>query len=855
MNKRFRDFNCAVLVSAAAMAMTAPAWAQTAPQAADEPGLGEIVVTANKREENLQQTPVAISAVSAKQLELQGLAETKDLGAIAPNLSIVGATTNATASVVTIRGIPTSADETMGYDSPIGIYVDGIYMARSAASSFEVADIERVEVLRGPQGTLFGRNTTGGAINFVTRLPDRDASLSLRVGGGNLGQINARAILNSGTIGGALRTSLGVLYRKRNGTVDNLLEPDRSRDPGASDTLGLRWAVTADLADRVTLTNIFDYTRIKGVSGAFQLAALGDGTVLAPLTANGASFTRVQPANVRGYLAAATALNPECGTPLSQVSSTRLDRICNNAAGLSTDTLWGNMTRITAELDGVTVRATTAFRWWRNTIGGNDIDGLGVIRGPMFTSATTLNGMPQSTLALFLPAANAAFLAGQAVPTTTQGLFETVNYRRQKQFSQEIELISDSGGSFEWVLGGFFFKESGYERNPQNFLFVLDTNQAVFNATNFGALAPLLQAGNPARFRGVPQSSTLGYRSWSESFALYGQGTYRFGGPDGALGLTVGLRYSWDKKRMEVFQNGAAPFTDPVQIALNDQKKSFSAPTGHVTFDYRASPEVNLYARVARGYRSGGFNARQPTSVANNIGLIPFKEETITSYELGFKTEFSHRVRINGSAFYNEYKNQLVSLPIPITGGGSFGNAVVNAGKTNYWGFELEGRFAVTNHLTLDGSFGYVKTSPQDFPQVSSTGANANAAALFTPGYAPKYTANAGVSYVRELGGSTRLTARVGYNYTSSFWMFGNPITSPFSLPTKGEARGLVDGQLRLDGLATGLGGEGLGLTLWVKNLTNKAYVMRSVDFGQLGYATTIYGDPRTFGVTLDAKF
>lgn len=564
----------------------------------------------------------------------------------------------------------------MGYDSPIGIYVDGIYMARSAASSFEVADIERVEVLRGPQGTLFGRNTTGGAINFVTRLPDREASLSLRVGGGNLGQINARAILNSGTIGGALRTSLGVLYRKR-------------------------------------------------------------------------------------------------------------------------------------------------------------------------------NGMPQSTLALFLPAANAGFLAGQAVPTTTQGLFETVNYRRQKQFSQEIELISDSGGSFEWVLGGFFFKESGYERNPQNFLFVLDTNQAVFNATNFGALAPLLQAGNPARFRGVPQSSTLGYRSWSESFALYGQGTYRFGGADGALGLTVGLRYSWDKKRMEVFQNGAAPFTDPAQIALNDQKKSFSAPTGHVTLDYRASPEVNLYARVARGYRSGGFNARQPTSVANNIGLIPFKEETITSYELGFKTEFFHRVRINGSAFYNEYKNQLVSLPIPITGGGSFGNAVVNAGKTNYWGFELEGRFAVTNHLTLDGSFGYVKTSPQDFPQVSTTGANANAAALFTPGYAPEYTANAGVSYVRELGGSTRLTARVGYNYTSSFWMFGNPITSPFSLPTKGEARGLVDGQLRLDGL----GGEGLGLTLWVKNLTNKAYVMRSVDFGQLGYATTIYGDPRTFGVTLDAKF
>ena len=472
----------------------------------------------------------------------------------------------------------------------------------------------------------------------------------------------------------------------------------------------------------------------------------------------------------------------------------------------------------------------------------------------MFTSATTLNGMPESTLALLMAAPNAAFLAAQPVPTTTQGLFETVNFRRQKQFSQEVEIISDSGGSFEWVLGGFFFKESGYERNPQSFLFVLDTNQTVFNTTNFGALAPLLQAGNPARYRGVPQSSTIGYRSWSESKAIYGQGAYRFGGPEGALGFTLGMRYSWDKKHLAVFQNGAAPYTNPVQIGLNDQRKSFSAPTGHLTLDYRASDDINVYARVARGYRSGGFNARQPTSLANNIGLIPFDEETITSYEVGFKTEFAKRLRLNGAVFYNEYKDQLVSLPIPITGGGSFGNAVINAGQTNYWGVELEGRLAATDKLTFDGSFGYVKNSPKDFPQATTTGANANAASLFNPGYAPKYTVNVGATYVQPLGGDAKLTARVGYNYTSSFWMFGNPITSPFGIPTKGDARGLVDAQLRLDGLGIG-NSDGLGVTLWAKNLTNKAYVIRSVDLGQLGYSTTIYGEPRTYGLTFDVKF
>ena len=847
-----RIMSVALCASASSLGLAAPAYAQAAAEA-ESTGLDEIIVTAQKRGENLQQTPLAISAISAAQLDLQQISEAKDLGALAPNVSVVGATTNATAAVVTIRGIPTAADESQGYDSPIGIYVDGVYMARSSASSFEVADIERVEVLRGPQGTLFGRNTTGGAVNFITKLPDDEASLALRVGGGNLGAIQTRAVLNTGDIGGGVKMSLGMLYKKRNGTVDNILEPKKSRDPGAVDNKSIRWATTVDLTDNIQLTNILDWSKIKGLAGFQQLSAVGDGSVLPNFVIGGHTFATVQPANVRGYLASATSLSPGCPTPLNSISATRLDKVCSNASAPSTDWLLGNMTRLTADLDKVAIRSTTAWRKWRNTIEGNDIDGMGVVRGPMFTQATTLNGMPAGTLGLFLPAGTAAFLASQAVPTTTQGLFETHNQRRQNQFSQEIEIVSKNDGAFQWVVGGFYFKEHGSETNPQNFLFVLDTNQAVFNSTNFGALAPLLQAGNPARYRGVPQASTLAYNARGESYAVYGQGTYRFGGPDGALGVTFGMRYTWDKKGFERTQNGAAPYSNPVEIALNKGDKKFSAPTGNLTVDYRASDQVNVYARVARGYRSGGFNARQTTSVANNIGLIPFNEETIDAYEVGFKTEFNRRIRLNGAAFYNVYKDQLVTLPIPITGGGSFGNAVVNAGKTNYYGFELEGRWAVMDHFTLDGAFGYVKSDPKDFPQADINGVNANAASVFKNGYAPRYTANVGATYTQDIGAS-KLTARVGYNYTSSFYMFGNPITSPFSEQTKGESRGLLDGQLRIDNLL-GSAAEGLSVTLWGKNLTNKEYVVRSVDFGQLGYATTIYGDPRTYGMTLDMKF
>ncbi|MBL0114462.1 MAG: TonB-dependent receptor plug domain-containing protein [Sphingomonadales bacterium] len=178
MAKFNRKAAFALLAGVSIGSFVMPAYAQGAEN--DDSVLGDIVVTAQKREQNLQDIPLSISAISGAQAEFQGLAEIKDIGALAPNVSVLGGTTNSSAAVVTIRGVPTPADETQGFDSPIGLYLDGVYLARSSTSSFEVADIERIEVLRGPQGTLFGRNTTGGAVNFITREPSEETSLKLR---------------------------------------------------------------------------------------------------------------------------------------------------------------------------------------------------------------------------------------------------------------------------------------------------------------------------------------------------------------------------------------------------------------------------------------------------------------------------------------------------------------------------------------------------------------------------------------------------------------------------------------------------------------------------------------------------
>jgi iron complex outermembrane receptor protein len=854
----------ALLCTAGIAVLATPAMAQDAN--ADE-GIGDIVVTANKREENLQQVPLSISAVSAEQLELRGLTEIKDLSAIAPNVSIVGGTTNATAAVVSIRGIPSAADETQGFDSPIGLYLDGVFLARSSAASFEVADIERVEVLRGPQGTLFGRNTTGGAINFITKKPSADAGLKVSAGIGNYGLWSGKAILNTGDIGG-LRMSLGIMSKQRNGVVDNLLEPDKGRDPGSYKTLGFRFAAEVDLADNITLYNVVDFTRTKGQPHVQQLAEVGNGVVRPDVVYNGNTFRPVQPANVAAYLAASTVTDPGC---TKTVQRARLDSICNESDGLSTDKVWGDMLRIEADLDAVTIRSTSSYRKWWNRIEGSDLDGLGTLRGPTFTQASTLNGMPAGLLAFIpslnpplAPAGTAAFVASLPVPTVVQPLFSATNLRAQKQFSQELELVSNGDGPFQWVLGAFYFNESGTEKNVQSIGFVLDTNAAVFTDTNFGAfLGSGFRAGNPQRYRVVPTSTSLAYSAGGKSTAIYGQASYRPGGSDGALGVTLGLRYTWDKKNVLRTQNGPVPYTSAADIAFNTANAKFSAPSGHLTIDYRASEDINLYARAARGYRSGGYNLRQATHDGapgvppfgnRTLPLTPFNEEQIWSYELGAKTEFANMLRLNLAVFHNVYTDQLATIPVPIVGSGSFGTITVNAGKTTYTGFEVEGQLKLSDMFSIDGNFGYLDVNIKDFPGNDITNTTRNIAGLLNgAGFAPKYTGSIAGNVTVPLSGDAKMTARVGYSYTSGYQMFPNSLTAPFSKTTEGDARGLVDAQLRIDGIK--MGGTSFGLTLWGKNITDKEYITRAVDFGQLGFAGVIYGDPATFGASIEFEF
>ncbi len=740
--------------------------------AQDNATVTEIIVTAERRSENLQRTPVAISALSAETVEKLGIRQVTDLGNIAPNLNILPGTSTSVGSVITLRGIATPTDEMMTLDTPVGLYIDGVYLARSGASAFDVGDIERIEVLRGPQGSLFGRNTTGGAVNFITRQPAEDFGVVTKLGIGSFDARNARLTLDTGRLADVARLSLTYVHRQRDGLTKNILASD-SHSPGAQNIDAVRAALALDLSDNFTTEYVFDYSDRKAQSMAFQMVNANE--------------------TIRTYLANSSSL----GGRDAVIQQQRVDQIALDNDGGSRDKIWGHMVRSKLDLGDIAVKSTTAFRGW-NSRSRSDLDGLGGIRGLLFS------GDPYD-------------------PTVGDiGLFHSSNSRRQRQFSQEIELSSQNDGPLQWVAGAFYFTEKGQENAPQVATAILDVRSF---------LDEELRDDFPVELalQGFRAPSRLQYHSKSRSFAIFGQASYRPEALDDRLGLTVGMRYNWDKKSI----NETLPFV------LKDSV-TFEEPTGSASLDFRANRDLNFYARVARGYRSGGYSVRTSQD--------PFLPESLWSYEVGVKSElFNNRLRLNAAAFLNNYDDQQISQPVLNTNG-TFGQVVVNAGKTRYKGVEIEAVAVPTSGLTLSGNFGYVDI---DILKFSAFGGDISDIAK--PQNAPSFTANASVEYGFDWNNVGKVSLRGDWNYRSQIYFFATPVGLPFFDETISGARSLFDAQLRIDDIKLN-DGANLSVTAFVKNAANKKHKTRAIDFGALGYAGVWYGEPRTYGLELTVR-
>ena len=463
------------------------------PERREEGGLTTIVVTAQKREDSLQSTPLAISAITTDEIVAQGIADVADLSAIAPNLSSAKTTAATTNVAIFIRGIG-EADPGLTLDSPVALYVDGIIVGRSAGSAFDIVDLERIEVLRGPQGTLYGRNTTGGAVNLITKQPSNEFGVEAFGSYGNFNFFQGRVSIDTGTLGETgLRAKVSYLHKQRDGYFDDLNSPS-SEDPGAYNTDAVRATLAFNRNEGFKADYTFSYNDTESYAIPFQLAS------------------------VRPDIAATLALSPALGGSEPIISLDRVDAIRLND-GLITDEVTGHTLAMELELnENLVLRSLSGYRTWDNTASNGDLDGNDNLR--VFTVSPAILAPPNPF-----------------IPTGVQevSLFTTDNERSQEQFSQEFNVLGEYD-RFNFVLGGYFFTEEADEDNPQFFTIFIPSPVPI-------PLGPGLSASTLA----VPTSTRLIYQHENESLAFFGQGTYNF---TDALRLTVGARYTMDDKSL-----------------------------------------------------------------------------------------------------------------------------------------------------------------------------------------------------------------------------------------------------------------------------------------------------------------
>lgn len=618
----------------------APAESSTAQQEtqADQTHLGDIVVEARRTRENLQTTPVAVTALSGDMLSKLNVHDVVATAQFTPNLSIGAQPASITAASVYIRGIGNASPSAVS-EQGVGIYLDGVYIARSAGAIFDLVDLERIEVLRGPQGTLFGRNSVGGAIQLVSRKPTAAPGGEAKFGYGTFDDWFTRVRLDTGDLGNTpLRASVSYVHRQRNGYFNNTLAPP-NRDPGALNSEAVAAALQGNFSG-LTANYVFDYNTREGVPSFFQVVAAND--------------------DVRSYFGESPAFG---GAPF-QIGTTGL----RNGEQLHATDLAGNSTfSVKARVYGhsltlawqvaphITIKSITAYRGYRQD-GANGLSGNGNLLG--FTLSPIL------------------FVDGSVVPDGVKpvNLYDGYTTQLQHQFSQELQLLGEAG-PVKYVAGAFCFDEKSSEANYQTLSYVLPGGFAAVN------LAPVQAFHGKAR-----------------SHALFGQVSYSPG--DGDFELTGGLRYTHDQKWLtlagDVQPNldGSVSY-DNLSWLVSASYRFRPGLMGYVRVSsgFRAggvnpsASQVNVFApekivSYEAGVKAEWFDRRLRTNLA--VFNVDYRDLQISQFLAGTGGATSAIVNA-GKVAYRGVEAELTALPAPgLTFDGSLGYTAPKYKTYNY---------------------------------------------------------------------------------------------------------------------------------------------------------------------------
>ena len=751
--------------------------AEPAPALADT-GIEEIVVTARKRAENLQDTPLAVSAIGGEALESLGVVDTNDISALAPNAYFTQTSGGTANLALAIRGVG-SAEPALIRDSGVGVYVDGVYIARTTGAVFDLLDLERVEVLRGPQGTLYGRNATGGAVNFVSRKPGEDFSVRQTIGTGSWDRLSSRTRLETGELLPGLRAALAYAHSERDGYVDNTLADD-AHDPGSLNSDAFRVTLDWDALENLSLTYAFDWANSSGTAQAFQLF--------------GATQLVIDSLDEAGV------------TPV--ISSKRRDTVSIERPHDDNHEMNGHA--FTAELDlgAVRLKSITAYRAWAST-GQSDLDGNAFFNVPVRLNFASL--VPEAVL----PSAS---------------LFGSDTSRRQRQVSQEIQLLGEIGESVDYVTGFYWFRERFREDNLQHVLFATHADRV-----------PLFRL------------SPFEYEGETNAWALFANAAYTLPIFDERLTLDAGVRYSKDDKEI-----------DQTFSVARTGNHEWDHVDGQFTLSFAWTEDVSTYLRVASAYKSGGFNPRASASVT----FAPFDEETLLSYEAGLKSQWlDHRLQLNLAAFYSDYED--LQTDLFTAGSNGAGSYTINAGKAKIPGFELEALAEPFDGLTLSLNYGWMNPKyeglllldPGDpLTPLDDEIVDMSDGAKF--GYRPDQTLAAGVTYTTQPVGALGLVFSAGLDVRYTDDVFWHQVTfapsgaaiNRFNDLIHADAYPLLNAHLTVSEIALGERAT-LKATVYGRNITDEEYLTAGIDFGASGFAGANFGEPASWGVDLTVEF
>ena len=760
--------------------------------------LDDILVTARKREESLQETPVAVSAFDAQQLTFRQIRSTDQLSEVVPNLTFDEASPSSgssSAGQIFVRGVG-QTDFTAVTDPGVGLYVDGVYMARAPGNVMDFVDVDRVEVLRGPQGTLFGRNTIGGAIVIHTRRPTTDefyGSVEGEVGDDDLFNVTTKV---NYPVGDTLAVNGAFDYIKRDGYVDRRND---GTDTGDRDRYSLRGSAAWNVYENFDAYLTLDFNKVNengpptvsgGVNDAQAFGTFGNGLLAScgTISINPDFGVAGPPSFPPPGTGAGTPTPVGCYGPSNTAGEFTSEGTYPVKSEVKT---YGGALELEWDVnDWLTVKSITSYREMN-----------------MDTSRDGDN--------------------------TPANIFATKDDFDHEQTTQELQFINNFlDGKIQSLLGAYYFQENGQNINPVTLPvgalrsggeYDNDSWAGFFQGTwnaldNLALTLGVRYTEDTKRF--TPDQTALGDASQGPEQNFFGPTWPNFVGfylqPAPLPPLAAGERI----------------------LLFRESTESFDETTFMGDIAYNFTDEIMAYFRYAEGYKSGGFDQRFAGQTPSGLPSS-FEPETTNTYEIGLKSEwFDNTLRLNLAVFHTDYDD--VQIIVRET----FNPITFNAGDADIDGGELELTWVPLDALLITASVGYIDA---EYDKISSSAQASGVSESNDLVNTPEWSSAVGAAYTFPIGQWGQLTPRVDWIYQDE--QYNDAVNTP---QLKQDDYNLVHVSVVWDSPnETWEGRAG------VRNATDEEYLITGNSaFGtSASYVEQVYNRPREWWAALKWKF